>query len=296
MIFFPNPTYLHPLPLGEGRAQDGVRVRSIEHGAASPPIPPVPARDHLSPMPDHLPTPSEPPPRPPTHRLTTSHLLVLVALCALAFWIVRLAGLLGILLLADLAAAAVVWAFLRRSPTVAVLYVFVTGVLAVLLPIALTICYPGILGEIFTVLALAILLPLLVGAALAWSLAAADRPRTLARLSLGLACALSPLATLATDWPLRVAFLASRPSFEHLADRLTLGLPTPFPSRAGCFLVRSATLYPSTGHISFDIASTPAAFSGFVRRSPSNPNTPGPIVNLSDRIIVADGWSYETSD
>src|SRR5690349_17630477 len=83
---------------------------------------------------------------------------------------------------------------------------------------------------------------MVLGFGVAWATAEAQRGVT-HRLSILLAClsvpmlAGAPTTMLLTAWPHRLAFLASQPALERLADRVAAGQAPHSPAWAGVYLV-----------------------------------------------------------
>jgi hypothetical protein len=148
-------------------------------------------------------------------------------------------------------------------------------------------------------------IPMILGFGTAWA-AAATRRETVRRRSplvawsLVIAVAALPLTMLFTHWPLRVAFLASQPALDRLANRVAGGQSLRGPVRAGFFNVISSAVDPSSGNIGLIIDPDPSGRSGFVRPGPS-PSAPpsrltGPFYNLDFDLELFDGWRYQTED
>lgn len=90
-----------------------------------------------------------------------------------------------------------------------------------------------------------LLLPIAAGCGVAWArLATAPRaerrsPR-FAAWSLVALMLVVPASMIFSRWPMKAAFLVSRPALERLADRVAAGQPLTRPEWAGLFLVRKA--------------------------------------------------------
>jgi hypothetical protein len=52
-----------------------------------------------------------------------------------------------------------------------------------------------------------------------------------------------------THWPLRLAFLASQPALDRMADRVAGGQALRGPVRASLFIVIGAAVDPSSGNV-----------------------------------------------
>jgi hypothetical protein len=93
------------------------------------------------------------------------------------------------------------------------------------------------------------------------------RPGRLGFLAWPLVFALGffPLTMLFTRWPLRLAFLASAPAMDRLADRVAAGRSVTSPEWAGLFRVVGSAVEPSNGNVGLIIDPDPSGRSGFVR-------------------------------
>jgi hypothetical protein len=147
--------------------------------------------------------------------------------------------------------------------------------------------------------------PVIIGTGVAWASAAtrrSARPRRspLVAWPLVLVLALLPLSMLLTFWPFRLAFLASRPALDRLADRVESGMPVTRPEWAGLFRVVASAVDPSSGNIGLIIDADPAGRSGFVRVSvgPGMPaaRSNGPYYNLNFDLRLPESWWYECED
>ena len=90
-----------------------------------------------------------------------------------------------------------------------------------------------------------LLMPIAAGCGVAWAGGAtsAGDGRRLARVAAWSLVALMlvlPASTMFSRWPMRAAFLASRPALDRLADRVAAGGKLASPEWAGLFLVRKA--------------------------------------------------------
>ncbi len=147
--------------------------------------------------------------------------------------------------------------------------------------------------------------PTVIGTGAAWASAAtrrSARPRRspLVAWPLVLVLALSPLSMLLTYWPFRLAFLASRPAMDRLADRVEAGQRVTSPEWAGLFRVVASAVDPSTGNVGLVIDADPSGRSGFVRASvgPGMPaaRSNGPFHNLNFDLQLPERWWYECED
>jgi hypothetical protein len=115
-----------------------------------------------------------------------------------------------------------------------------------------------------------------------------------------LVLALLPLSMLITFWPFRLAFLASRPAIERLADRVAAGHAVTSPEWTGLFRVVGSVVDPSTGNVGLVIDPDPSGRSGFVRvgvdPSVLVGRSNGPFYNLDFDLQLSERWWYECED
>ena len=151
-------------------------------------------------------------------------------------------------------------------------------------------------GLLLSMLIAAVLIPLVISAGTAWALG--RRRRWLVRgalLALVLMAGFGPLVTLATGWPLPVAFALSRPALDRLADRIAAGETLVNPEWAGCYRIITAVRSPLNGNIALVIDAAPAGRSGFVRVvDPASPMLP--FVNLNYDLPLGRSWRYQNED
>jgi hypothetical protein len=144
--------------------------------------------------------------------------------------------------------------------------------------------------------------PLMIGIGVAWASLATRRealPRRSPLLAWPLVLLLTvlPLTMVFTQWPFRLAFLASKSALNRLAHRVAIGQTPPRPLRAGLFLVVGSTIDPSTGNVGLIVDPYPAGRSGFVRvKLGSKGRRNGPFHNLNYDLQVSDEWWYECED
>ena len=148
-------------------------------------------------------------------------------------------------------------------------------------------------------------MPMILGFGTAWA-AAATRRDSVRRRSPFLAWPLVivlvtlPTTMLFTHWPLRLAFFASRPALDRLADRAAAGQILPYPTRAGLFVVIGWEVDWSTGNVGLIIDPDASGRTGFVRLGPgskiSGPGHIGPLFNLAADWEMVAGWQYQTED
>jgi hypothetical protein len=106
-----------------------------------------------------------------------------------------------------------------------------------------------------------------------------------------------PLGTLWTLWPLHLAFVASRPSLEHLADQAAAGQASGFPRWAGLFRVAASAVDSATGNVGLMIDPNPSGPTGFVRVRPgTSRNRTGPFGWDDLDVDLRWGWEYREED
>jgi hypothetical protein len=109
--------------------------------------------------------------------------------------------------------------------------------------------------------------------------------------------ALLPMLTIGTLWPLRVAFLTSRPALERLADQIAAGKTVVFPQHAGWFQINDAAVDPVSGNLGLMIEPDRSHPAGFVRLGPgpaAGPNVP--ICGSDLHVGLGWQWSYRQDD
>ena len=118
------------------------------------------------------------------------------------------------------------------------------------------------------------------------------------RLSLILACLLvptlagAPTTMLLTAWPHRLAFLASQPALDRLADQVAAGQAPRRPMWAGVYLVVTSATDAKTGNVALIINSATSGRSGFLSDSapPHSPNTVARFtISITTHTCTADG-------
>jgi hypothetical protein len=148
-------------------------------------------------------------------------------------------------------------------------------------------------------------IPLTLGFGAAWAYTSTRRdaaPRCSPILAWPLVLVLGtlPLKVLLTRWPFYLAFHASRPSLDCLADRLAAGQTIAGPEWAGLFRVVATEVDPSSGNVGLITDRDPAGRSGFVRvgAAPSAPTGRGggPLYNMYLDLKLSDGWRCECED
>src|SRR5262245_12721005 len=147
--------------------------------------------------------------------------------------------------------------------------------------------------------------PLVFGAGIAWATAATRREARSQRSPfwawpLVIASGILPLTMVFTLWPLRLAFLASTPALDGVADRVAAGQGVTRPEWAGLFRVVGSAVEPSNGNVGLIIDPDQSGRSGFVRvgASPGLPvwGSGGPFYNLNLDMRLSDRWRYVCED
>jgi hypothetical protein len=147
--------------------------------------------------------------------------------------------------------------------------------------------------------------PIVLGAGTAWATAVtrrAARPHRSPFLAwpLVLVLAILPFTMFFTRWPFHLAFLASTPALDRLADRVAAGQGIASPELAGLFRVVGSDVDPSSGNVGLIIDSDPSGRSGFVRvgTAASVPAGPvrGPFYNVDLDLKLGDRWRYQCED
>jgi hypothetical protein len=147
--------------------------------------------------------------------------------------------------------------------------------------------------------------PGILGFGMAWAVAATHRG-TVRRRSplvawpLVIVLASLPLTMLLTHWPLYLAFLASKPPLDRLADQIAAGYVPRGPLRCGLFLVVGCAVDPKTGNVGLITNSDPSGRSGFVRVNLATTTQPrplsGPFYNLNYDLQMSEKWWYQNED
>jgi hypothetical protein len=111
---------------------------------------------------------------------------------------------------------------------------------------------------------------------------------------IALSMAMTPVMTLLTFWPLRVAFLMSRAALERLADQVVAGTAPPFPIQAGLFRIVGSATDPVNGNVALITDPHPSGRVGLVRSKPGTPH--GPLSSLFMGMSLSQTWAFEMED
>ena len=238
-------------------------------------------------------------------RFTIWRLMAVVAIAAIFFWLLHEPdGLPFAVGIGGLTLAFTCWAVVpgRRRPAVIAFggsVVVANGLVAPLCVFCHGSAWPGVFAGVFYGI------PMALGFGIAWAVAATrtDAAHTgsarvlgppLLVLLMAVTTAVTPLITLWTFWPLRVAFLVSRPALERLADRVAAGPAPAFPVQAGLYRVVGCAIDPATGNIALITDANPGGREGFVRSQPETPHGPFPSLFMS--IKFSRRWAFEMED
>lgn len=205
----------------------------------------------------------------------------------------------------NLIPAAMLWRGFRGFRRLAALGFGVTAASANLACAVLSIFFQRMDGFAVAILTWFLAFPLILGPGAAWATSVAHRDAGRWRSPfvawpLVFVLAFLPLTMLFTQWPFRLAFLASESALDRLADRVAAGRAPRNPLRAGLFLVVGSVFDPSTGNIALITDAAPEGRSGFIRYR-LDPNIPGglrhgPFTNLNHDLQLSDEWRYECED
>ncbi len=153
-------------------------------------------------------------------------------------------------------------------------------------------------GYVAAVLITLITLPPTIGFGVAWE--ANVQIRVDKRAVFGLAplvvgvLSVLPLSMITTFWPLRVAFLVSRPALNRIADRVEAGEQIRRPEWAGLFLILKTKSGQNEGDLALIVDDDPSGKSGFVRLHAPDGNSP--LVNLDFDEVMDARWRFQFED
>ncbi len=223
---------------------------------------------------------------------------VAVLLVALRFF---QGGLLVVCLLVScLAVARGLWLGARPFRRVSALGFLIAAIVTNATCLFVSVAFSGIVGTLITALASNVGIPITFGFGAAWCTVPQRKPPLTARSRVRrwattLFFSVAPLTMLLTQWPFRLAFLASQPSLERLADRVGAGNPVTAPEWAGAFRIVGSDVNRVTGGVGLVTNPDPSGRSGFERRGPTPPGN-GPFYNLSFDVQLTEKWRYVTED
>jgi hypothetical protein len=146
-------------------------------------------------------------------------------------------------------------------------------------------------------------LPAIGGLGAAWAGLATDASATHRRpgflcWALVVVSTLMPAMTISTVWPLRLAFLAYRPSLERLADQVENGQPITSPRAVGPFLFLESGVDPETQTVGLFTDPNPSGRTGFVRVHAKIPERQrfGLLIGTDTDVQLGGRWSYRQDD
>jgi hypothetical protein len=215
-------------------------------------------------------------------------------------------GLLIALGLLYLTLCVVLWWMFRRFRRLSAFGFGVVATLTNLSCAAFCIFLRGVAAGVLIALAWFWAFPLLISVGAAWAATATRRdarPRRspLWAWPLVLVPSLMPLTMMLTPWPLTLAFLASRPALERLADRVAAGEAISRPEWAGLFRVAGLDIEPANGNVGLITDPNPSGRAGFVRVGPGvQTNDPDEAVppfrglNVNEHLFGR--WWYQEED
>ncbi|MFO0954174.1 MAG: hypothetical protein U0835_24065 [Isosphaeraceae bacterium] len=238
-------------------------------------------------------------------RFRIGRLMAVVAVIAAALalarspaaWVIGLTPLTAGPLLGVLCAA-----WLRRWRRQAAVCLAATAVTPNHPGVYLNVFHQNLMGMLASFLAGIFLVPVILGSGWAWAGAVwregRSRLATVAAGVLVLVLAAGPVSIFFTDWPMRLAFLASRPALERLADRAATGATMTAPEQAGVFLVIGSAVDPQTGNVGLITNAGGGNRSGFTRLPPgADPERRyGPFYNFNHEVNVGGRWWYQDED
>ena len=107
-----------------------------------------------------------------------------------------------------------------------------------------------------------------------------------------------PAVTISTLWPLHLAFLAFRPSLEHLADRVEAGQMIVSPHWVGPFRLSESAVDSDLKAVGLFIDPNPGGRTGFVRVHSATPEERrfALLLGTDTNVKLGWGWSYCQDD
>lgn len=236
-------------------------------------------------------------------RLTIKLMMIAIAVIAVLLFLYRTSGRVLSLALIVFMAAICCWVLTRRHRRWAAWCFGVSAAVGNASVAALCIYLLNLGGVLFMSLVYVVTFPLMLGAGSAWAVnetrSAANRRSSFAAWIIVLTLAVSPPVMLFTLWPLRLAFLVSRPAMDRLADRVAAGRAPNRPEWAGLYLVKNTAIDTRTGSGSVGLIIDPnrGGRSGFVRLRPGNTtNRYGPLFNFNFDEHMVGRWWYQNED
>ena len=110
--------------------------------------------------------------------------------------------------------------------------------------------------------------------------------------------AILPGITISTLWPLHLAFLASRPSLERLADRVEAGQMIVSPHWIGPFRLSESAVDSDSKTVGLFIDPNPGGRTGLVRVHSETPEVHpfALLLGTDTNVELGWGWSYRQDD
>jgi hypothetical protein len=226
-------------------------------------------------------------------------MIVVAAVAGLLAALLSPNGLVIALILLYLALIGVPWWMPRGSRRLSAFCFGVVAVSSNTYIAALGIYRPDLLGTIQMFLGWLVAFPIVISSGAAWASAATRRTARLHRSPflawpLALVLGMLPLTMLLTRWPLHLAFLASRPAMDRLADRVAAGQAITSPEWVGLFRVVGSAVDPTSGNVGLILDPNPSGRRGFVRVCSGAVMPPGrpvaPLCNLNFDLQLCDRW------
>ncbi len=162
------------------------------------------------------------------------------------------------------------------------------------------ICSSWLVGVLISMCACALGMPLTFGFGAVWSRPPDRAPlislrSRVLRRTINLVLTLAPLTMLVCQWPFQLAFLASQPALDRLADRVGRGNPVTDPEWAGAFRIVGSDVNVFTGGIRLITDPSQGGHSGFER---SGRRPPGyyAYYALSYKRKLTEKWRYVEED
>jgi hypothetical protein len=147
-----------------------------------------------------------------------------------------------------------------------------------------------------------VVFPLVGGLGIAWASLATQDGGTQRRSPARAWCAvvaltLMPAATILTYWPLRLAFFATKPTLERLADEVATGRALLVPRKVGLFRIRGS-IVDSTGNVGLLIDPNPNGPTGLIRmrQRGDGPRPSSPFGGDNLTVELGGRWWYCQED
>jgi hypothetical protein len=240
--------------------------------------------------------------RPHRTRFTILRLMMAVAVVAILLAVADgLRGIVLVLAVTFLALFGVRWVLLQDQRTIASLGFWVFAVFANVLYAAACITPNSTYFGILFVGWLFIVMPAIIGHGMSWANGSTHGKSVPKRsghqaVLLVMLLAVLPVLTLLTNWPLRLAFVITRPGLESLANRVDAGSAVG-PVRIGLFQFVGSDVDPITGNVGLIINPVRHRRTGLVRVRPGTPPDPrGPIEGSDLDVPLGGGWRYRQQD